>query len=172
MERMVMVTNMMDSRVGISDPSTGLRRRWEKRGQTLPIPFDALQNVLWQDGVRRMFTDGILYIKNMEDKKALGLEPQEAEGPTNIIALDDVQMRELLTVKPIAVFKKEISQLPDVQIDNLIDFAISNKIINAEKCSILKQVTGRDIIAAVGRQQQIEEEEKAEKNRAAEGRRI
>lgn len=109
MERMVMVTNMMDSRVGISDPSTGLRRRWEKRGQSLPIPFDALQMILWQDGVRKMFTDGILYIKDMEDKKALGLEPQEAEGPTNIIALDDVQMRELLTVKPIAVFKKEIS---------------------------------------------------------------
>ena len=172
MERMVIVTNMVDSRVGIADPSTGIRRRWEKRGQSLPIPFDALQNLLWQDGVRRMFTEGILYIQNMEDKKELGLEPQEATEPTNLIALSQLQMKELLTVKPISVFKVEISKLPDTQIDNLIDYAISERIVNAEKCAILKQVTGRDIIKAVARQQEIEEEEKQERNRSAEGRRI
>jgi len=60
-----------------------------------------------------MFKQGLLYIDNMKDKQDLGLEPLEATEPTNIIALSPKQMEEMLTVKPIAVFKRELSKLPD-----------------------------------------------------------
>jgi hypothetical protein len=175
-ERMVLVKNMIDSRVGVSDPTTGIRRRWEKRGQTVPIPYSAMEQLLWQDGFRRMIDQGYLYIESMKDKQDLGLEPIEATQPTNIIALSPVQMSDMLRNKPIDVFKRELSGLPDAQIDNLIDYAISQKIMDSQKCSILKQVTGRDIIKAISRKEEIESEEKAEKERkikmAAEGRRI
>ena len=172
MERMVKVTNMVDSQVGITDLSVGVKRRWQKRGQSMPIPFDQLQILLYNDGVANMFRQGMLYIDNMKDKQDLGLEPMEATEPTNIIALSETQMRELLNNKPIAVFKKELAKLPDAQIDNLIDFAISNKIVNVDKCAILKEVTGRDILKAIRTQEEIAAEEAAEKKAAAEGRRI
>ena len=81
-------------------------------------------------------------------------------------------MRELLNNKPISVFKKELSKLPDAQIDNLIDFAISEKIVNVDKCAILKEITGRDILKAIRTQEEIAAEDAAEKRAAAEGRRI
>lgn len=172
MERMVKVTNMIDSRVGINLPEMGFKRRWEKRNQSIPIPFDTLQMLLYDDGVANMFRQGMLYIDDLKTKQDLGLEPLEATAPVNIIALNETQMRELLTNKPIAVFKKEVSQLADSQIDNLIDFAISQKIVNVDKCSILKEITGRDVINAIKLQEDIAQEEAQEKRRAAEGRRI
>ena len=88
MERMVKVTSMIDAQVGITDLSVGVKRRWQKRGQSLPIPFDQLQILLYNDGVANMFRQGMLYIDNMKDKQDLGLEPMEATEPTNIIALN------------------------------------------------------------------------------------
>lgn len=171
-QRMVLVKNMVDSRLGVADPTTGIKRRWERRGQTVPIPYEAMQQLLWQDGFRRMIDQGLLYIENMKDKKDLGLEPQEATIPVNIIALTPAQMEDLLKNKPIDVFKKELSKLPDAQIDNLIDYAITNKIVDSAKCTLLKQVTGRDILKAISRKEEIEAEERAEKAARAEGRRI
>ena len=170
--RMVKVTSMMDAQIGITDNSIGFKRRWQRRGQSLPIPYETLEMLLYQDGVANMFKQGMLYIDNMKDKQDLGLEPLEAEKPVNIIALNETQIKELLLNKPMAVFKRELSQLPDAQIDSIIDYAIEHSIINTDKCAVLKEVTGRDILAAVKRKQEIAEEEAAEKNRASEGRRI
>lgn len=174
--RMVLVKSMVDAQLGITDPAFGIKRRWQKRGQTIPINFDILQQLLYQDGVSNMFRQGLLYIENMKDKQDLGLEPMEATKPTNIIALTPAQMTSLLKEKPISVFKQEIAKLPDAQIDNLIDFAIEKKIVDTGKCSVLKEVTGRDILAAISRAEDIAAEEAAEKRaaelRRAEGRRV
>lgn len=172
MERMVKVTAMIDSQLGITNPEMGFKRRWQKRGQSIPIPFETLQVLLYDDGVANMFKQGLLYIDDMKAKQDLGLEPLEATEPVNIIALNETQMKEMLTVKPMAVFRRELSKLPDAQIDNLIDFAIANKIVNVDKCAVLKEVTGRDILKAIRTQEEIAAEDAAEKKRAAEGRRI
>ena len=171
-QRMVLIENMMDARVGVADSTTGLKRRWLRRGQVLPIPFDAVQQLIWQDGFRRMLDQGILYIKSMKDKQDLGLEPIGAKEPENIKVLTVPQMESLLKEKPLSVFKRELTELPDVQIDNLIDYAITNKIVDSQKCDVLKQITGRDILKAISRAEDIAAEERAEKMRQSEGRRI
>jgi len=43
MERMVKVTSMVDAQLGITDASYGIKRRWQRRGQSIPIPFDVLE---------------------------------------------------------------------------------------------------------------------------------
>ena len=167
MARMVMVTNMVNGMVSVKDPSTGVNRRWMKRGQTQPIPYEALEQLLWQDGFRNMLETGVLYIKDMKDKKDLGLEPEEATKPTNILALSEVEMKNLLEKTPFDVFKKEVLPLPRVQVDNLIEFAIENKIVDTAKCAFLKQVSGKDILLAISRKEEDEEIEKKEKARMA-----
>ena len=158
-QRMVMITNMVNGMVSVKDQAYGVNRRWVKRGQTLPIPYEAVENLLWQDGFRRMLEAGVLYIQDLQTKKDLGLEPEEAKEPTNIKALNETQMKNLLNNAPMTVFKKEVSTLPRVQVDNLIEFAIENKIVNAEKCAFLKDLTHKDILAAISAK---EEEAKAD----------
>lgn len=163
--RNVLVKNMYDSQVGVFDIATGVRLNWRKRGQSLPIAFETLKQLLYNDGFMRMLEQGILYIEDMAVKKELALEPQEATQPTNLIALTELQMQNLLTKAPVDVFKREISQLPDTQIDNIIDYAIIHKLVNAEKCQILKNVTGRDILTTISTMQQTEEAEKREREK-------
>lgn len=175
MARMVILKNMVDAQISVKDPSVGINRKWQRRGQSLPIPYEQVEQLLWTDGFRRMIDQGVLYIENMKDKQDLGLEPMEATKPENIIALSEQQIKSLLTETPITVFKKEISQLPDTQIDSVIDYAINHEIVDSVKCQILKDVTKRDILGAISRKHKAEEEDKLEAQRRAartvEGRR-
>lgn len=108
-----------------------------------------------------MIDSGILYIENMKDKIDLGLEPVGTEEPVNIIVLTETEMKELLTTIPFSVFKRKVSDLSKVQVDNLISYAVENEIVNTEKCRYLKEVTGKDILASISRKQDIEAEDKA-----------
>lgn len=174
-QRMVALKNMIDSQVSVRDLSIGVNRRWQRRGQVIPIPYEAVEQLLWQDGFRRMIDQGVLYIENMRDKQDLGLEPMNVSQPTNIIALNEEEIVELLKAATIDDFKKTICSLSDTQIDSVIDYAISHKIVDAVKCTILKQVTGRDILGAISAKEKNEYLDKQEELKAArmsEGRRI
>lgn len=98
----------------------------------------------------------------MEVKKALALEPDEATKPTNLISLSELEINNLLTKAPIDVFKRELSRLPDTQIDSIIDYAIKNEIVNVEKCKVLKDITHRDIMVAISNIQNMKDLEKKE----------
>lgn len=175
-QRMVILKNMMNATVSVKKPEYGVNRRWDKRGQTSAIPYDTVEQLLWDDSFRRMIDCGILYIEDMQTKKDLGLEPEDAVEPVNIIALDEKKMSKLLNDMPITMFKGEISKLTSTQIDNLIDYSIENKIANVEKAEILKKISGRDILLAISRKQREEEEDKIEKEKlsrsSVEGRRV
>lgn len=174
-QRMVMVTNMVNAMVSVKDQAFNVNRRWMKRGQTIPIPYEAVENMLWEEGFRRMIESGVLYIQNMKDKQDLGLEPMEATKPTNIKALTEQDMKNLWNTVPITVFKKEVVSLPRVQVDSLVEYAIQNKIVDGAKCSFIKDLTHKDILSAISA---IEEDAKADdldrrrqEAYAAEGRR-
>ena len=76
-------------------------------------------------------------------------------------AATETEMKELLTTIPFSVFKRKVSELSKVQVDNLISYAVENEIVNTEKCKYLKEVTGKDILASISRNQNMEEEDKA-----------
>lgn len=173
-ERMVALKNMMNATVSVRKPEYGVNRKWNRRGQTMAIPYDTVEQLLWDDGFRRMIDSGILYIENLQDKKDLGLEPEDATEPENIIVLDEKKMDSLLKVVPITVFKREVSKLSKTQTDNLIDYAIENKIVDTAKCSYLKDLTQRDILFAISRREDIAREDAAAAVRKApvDGRRI
>ena len=80
-------------RVGINLPDLKLKRTWEKKGVVRQIPFEDLQQAYYEPGVEYMFKEGMLSIDDMEVKKALGLEPDDAEEPVNVIILTDDQRK-------------------------------------------------------------------------------
>lgn len=145
----VNIKSLVSHRVVLTVPDMRLKRVWEKKGTVRVIPFEQLQEALYSPGVEALFTEGILGIDDMKMKQRLGLEPEDATEPVNIIALDDAQMKRYLTVLPVHEFRDKIKELPTEQVNELIRYAIENEIANFEKAEILKGMTGIDIISAI-----------------------
>lgn len=152
--RMVEFRNMVNGRVVVNKPTYGIRREWVKRNQKVKLPYDIVEQLLFDTGFKNMIDSGILYIDDMQTKIDLGLESVDATEPENIIVLDEKQMIDLMTTIPLTVFKKKVSELSRVQVDNLISFAIEKDLTNADKCKYLKELTGgKDVLSAISKKQ-------------------
>lgn len=157
-QRMVIIKNLVNHRVGISIPELGLQKKWTKQGAKVTIPFDILEQALWYSGVRPLFEKGSLYIENMQDKIDLGLEPIGATEPENIIVLNDGQRLNMLKLMGYDEFIDKVTQLNRTQVDNLIEYAIENKIVDVDKCTYLKKLTGKDIIKTIALKEEMQNE--------------
>ena len=149
MENKVKVVNLISSRVNIDVPDVRLKRVWEQKGAIKTVPFDQLEEAMYSPGVERLFTNGILGIDDMEVKIALGLEPEDAKQPVNIITLTDDQRKRYLTVMPLHEFKEEIKKLPIEQINELAAYAIEHEILDYDKSEIIQKYIDVDIMRAV-----------------------
>ena len=149
MEDKVKVVNLISSRVNISIPEMRLKRVWEKKGAVRTIPYEELEEAMYNPGVEALFREGILGIEDMKVKQRLGLEPEDAEEPVNIITLDDTQRKRYMTVMPLHEFKEKVQELPREQIMELARYAIDNEIANFDKSEIIKKIVDIDIIGSI-----------------------
>ncbi len=149
MDKKVKVVSLVSHRVILTVPELRLRRVWERKGATALIPFEQLEEAMYSPGVENLFKNGILGIDDMEVKIALGLEPEEAKEPVNIIVLDDAQRKRYLTVLPLNEFKEKIKELPREQINELAAYAIANKIMDYDKSEEIKKYIDVDIMTAI-----------------------
>lgn len=163
--RQVIIKSMYDAVISVVKPEYGVRRKWNKRGQSMALPYDIVEQLLWDRGFRNLIDNGILYIEDMQTKKDLGLEPEDATKPTNIRSLTELDMKNIWAA-PISVFKKEIGDLPRIQVDALIEYAINNSIADAEKCNYITEVTGKNILKAIANRQEIALADKREQEKA------
>lgn len=151
-QRMVKVQNMVNKIVSIKKPQYNFNKRWTQKGQILPVPYETLEQMLWDDGIKKLFERGMLYIPEMKDKIDLGLEPEDAKEPQNIIVLNDKQIMDFLVNKPFVVFKKELEALSSTQIREMVNFAIVNEVAcEIAKVTLLKEITGVDILKSISR---------------------
>jgi hypothetical protein len=149
MEDKVKVKSLVSSRVILSVPDIRLKRVWERKGATMVIPFEQLEEAMYSPGVENMFRNGILGIDDMEVKIALGLEPEDAKEPVNIITLNDDQRKRYLKVMPVAEFRQKVKELPIEQINELAAYAIANEIMDYDKSEVIKKLSGTDIIGII-----------------------
>ena len=149
MEDKVKVVNLISSRVNISIPEMRLKRVWEKKGAVRTIPYEELEEAMYNPGVEALFREGILGIEDMKVKQRLGLEPEDTEEPVNIITLDDTQRKRYLTVMPLHEFKEKIQELPREQVMELARYAIDNEIANFDKSEVIKRLVDIDIIGSI-----------------------
>ena len=149
MDKKVKVTNLVSRRINVTLPEMRFRRVWETKGAVRTIPFDELEEAMYNPGVETLFRNGVLGIDDMEVKKALGLEPEDAEEPVNIIVLTDQQRKRYLTVMPLHEFKEKLKELSKDQIQELAQYAIDNELIDFEKDSYIKDLIDIDIIGSI-----------------------
>lgn len=162
--RKVKVRSTVNHTVGIVNPDLHFVRNWQKKGAEISIPFDTLEELLYDPGVEFMFKEGMLYIDDLQTKIDLGLEPDGATKSVNIVLLTDEEKNKMLTLMSVDKFKEKVPTLSETQLQELIDYAVAHKIVNLEKNNVLKELTGRDIIKTVQLKEEVriaEEKEKA-----------
>lgn len=159
------VENLTNGIISIEIPDILLKVEWAKKGTKRKIEFGKLQQALYDSGTEYMFKNGMLYIEDLDAKKALELEPFEAEVPENIIVLNDGQRKRLLTTAPIEELKKTLKELNKEQVNELIVYAINNEITDINRCEILKEFSGKDVIRAIQLNRQDKEKDNIKKNK-------
>lgn len=145
----VKVVSTVESRLGVKVPEMRFNRQWLKKGAAVMIDKNTLEELMYDFGFRKMIETGMLYIEDMAVKKELGLEPEDAKAPVNIVVLTDKDMRHYMVTMPLAQFKEKVEELKNEQLQTLIDFAIKNRLGDIDKSNYIKQLCGKDIVRAI-----------------------
>lgn len=149
MDEKICVVSTVNGNIGITVPQLNFRKEWARKGAKVLLKKEILEEALYDPGVEYMFNNGMLYIEDLEAKKILGLEPEDAKEPENIIVLNDKQMKRYLSVAPVKELKDILEKLSPEQRKNLVDFAIENNITDIERCNILEKATGINVLNAI-----------------------
>ena len=148
-KEMVTVISTVNGVVGIYLPDLRFKKEWTRKGQRQKIDKDLLQDIMYDPGSEYMFRTGMLYIEDMNIKKEIGLEPEEATEPVNIIVLDEKQLNRYLTVMPLHEFKENVKKLSIEQAKNLVDYAVQKETITFDKAEFLEKVTGLNAMSMI-----------------------
>ncbi len=145
----IKVINMQNHAVSVKVPAALFQREWPGRGAAVMIEKEKLEELLYDVGFKYMVDNGILYIEDLQAKKDLGLEPEDATAPVNIMVLMEADKKRYMTVMPIKDFKVQVKKLSQEQLNLLVDYAITNRYADFDKANTLKELTGRDIIQTI-----------------------
>lgn len=148
-KEMVTVISTVNGVVGIYLPDLRFKKEWTRKGQRQKIDRDLLQDIMYDPGSEYMFRTGMLYIEDMNIKKEIGLEPEEATEPVNIIILDEQQLHRYLTVMPLHEFKENVKKLSIEQAKNLVDYAVQKETITFDKAEFLEKITGLNVMSMI-----------------------
>ena len=133
--------------VNISD--LRFKREWPNKGASVLIEKETLEEMMYDSGFKYMIDTGMLYIEDLEVKKELGLEPEDATEPVNIIVLNDNDMKRMMTAMPQFEFDAKLKTLNYEQMLALADFAIRNELGDFGKCDAIRKACGKDILTAI-----------------------
>lgn len=125
------------------------RHEWLAQGASYAVEHDLLEQLMYDKGFKYMIDTGMLYIEDLEEKKALGIEPEEAKEPVNVIVLNDKERRRYMVNLSLKEFKEKVRKLSYEQVTQLADYAVANRLADFEKAEFLKEMCGRDVIQSI-----------------------
>lgn len=145
----VKVISSFDGRCGIDNSDLHISRRWPARGASVMFDKEVIEELMYDDAFKNMIEDGTLFIDDMEFKKELGIEPEDAETPT-IIYLSDKELERFWKNMPLAQFKVEVKKLRKAQIDSLVDYAVEHGDDGSiPKANFLTEISGRNVLKGI-----------------------
>ena len=145
----IKVISAFDGRCVLNDIGLHISRRWEGRGDSVVFTKEQIEELQFNTAFMNMVREGILYIEDMEVKKEIGIEPDEAEEPT-LLLMDEKALQRFWKNMPLSQFKIEVKKLTKVQLNILADYAITHGNDGSiEKATYLTTVTGRNILKGI-----------------------
>jgi len=154
----IKVISAANGRCVINNRDLGIRRIWPGRGSVVVFTKEQIEGLMYDPAFSNMVNEGYLYIDDMEVKKEIGIEPEDATTPT-IILLDEKQLRRFWKDMPLSQFKIEAKTLTKQQITSLADYAILHgEEGSIEKANYLSKISERNILKGIELEKQSKEE--------------
>ena len=151
----IMLVNMTTGSLSVNIPDLRYKRRWEKKGAKKPMPWGVLKEAIYDTGFEYMVQQGMLFIDDKDARIELGLEDGDT---TEVICLNDSQLKRMATVMPLVDFKEQIKKIPYEQVQSLVSYMIENECADISKAEILKKMTGIDVMSAIKLNRQAKED--------------
>lgn len=154
----IKVISAANGRCIINNRDLGIRRIWPGRGSVIVFTKEQIEGLMYDPAFSNMVNEGYLYIDNMEVKKEIGVEPEDAETPT-LILMDDKQLKRFWKDMPLSQFKIEVKTLTKQQITSLAEYAIQHgEEGSIEKANYLSKISERNILKGIELERQSKEE--------------
>ena len=154
----IKVISATDGRCGIDNLDLRISRRWPARGSVVTFTKEQIDELQFDPAFMNMVREGLLYIEDMDVKKEIGIEPEDAEKPT-IILMDDKALKCFWKDMPLAQFKVEIKTLTGEQIKSLAEYAIRHgEDGSIDKAKYRSKISGYQILKGIELERQNKEE--------------
>lgn len=146
-----------NGRCVINSKELNIRRIWRRRGDAVVFSKEELERLMYDTAFSNMVREGYLYIEDMEVKKEIGVEPEDAETPT-IILLDDKTLDRFWRLMPLSQFKVETKTLTKAQLTMLAKYAMTHGDDGSiDKASYLSTISGFKILKGIELERQSKE---------------
>ena len=158
MEGKIKIVCTVNSTVGVKLPEYHFSHDWVGKGSFFYVPKEIAEAMTYDPGARYMLETGMLYIEDLEQKIELGLEPEGATEPENIIVLSENDMNRYMRHVPMAEFKEKMDHVSTEQVLALAQYAIKNQIVDLNKFNYIKNRVGIDCYKAIEMEMQDKED--------------
>ena len=109
-------------------PGENKERTWKGDNARLRIPFQELEDCMFDGAIRRLFAEGNLYIEDKECRIKLGLEAEDPTLENDIpLVLDASELEKILYTDSVPTFKKKMEKLGGGSLEVLFSIAINSK---------------------------------------------
>lgn len=152
----IKVISEFNGRCVIENADLRISRVWPARGSSVLFTKEQIEDLMFDPAFSNMVKEGYLYIEDMNVKKEIGIEPEDATEPTAIL-LDDKQLKRFWKDMPLAQFKIETKNLKKVQLDSLAEYAIREGGGSIEKANYLSKISGYKILKGIELEEQSKE---------------
>lgn len=154
----IKVISAIDGRCGIDNADLHISRRWPNRGAVVTFTKEQIEELMFDPAFSNMVREGVLYIEDMEVKKEIGIEAEDATTPT-IILMDDKALNRFWKTMPFAQFKVETKTLTKAQLTMLANYAIEHgEDGSIDKANYLSQISGYQILKGIELNRQSKED--------------
>lgn len=155
----VYVTNMSSSMTGFSVPDKHWSKTWPRKGAKFLVEKDIIREAMYQYGVEYLFRNGILFIDDLDFKKELGLEAEDATPTTlETVALDDNYLNRITRLMPLKEAESAIEKLSDNQRKELFDYAVKHSDqLEMTRIDMISKTCKADLLKAIQLKKQMEE---------------
>ena len=158
MSNKIKVISQKNGRCIVNNRDLSIKRVWPNRGSSILFTKEEIEQLMYDPAFSNMVKEGYLYIEDMEVKKEIGVEPEDATEPT-IILMNDKELKRFWKDMPVSQFKVELKKLTKQQVISLAEYAIRHgEEGSIEKAKFLSEASGYQILKGIELERQSKEE--------------
>lgn len=142
------VKKLVEGAVFYKVPGENKERTWKGDNSRLRIPFQELEDCMYDGAIRELFENGYLYVEDKDCRIALGLELEDDSlSNESRLVLEKDKLEKLLYEDSFEDFKSKVSKLGRGSLEVFISLAVNSpKQIAFEKSEYIRKTFHVDVV--------------------------